>query len=388
MWTFKAACIWLYLPIFIVFGLVIYFTEVHPETITTFQEQCELYNYTSEEYKVFTDDGYILTLFRIPGKGKSVLLMHGLVNSANTFVLNQCGPSPAFLLSDAGYDVWLGNFRGSHLSRKHITLDESSDEYWDWSFVEMFMYDLKAFAHFIFHFTPKGKIGVIGHSLGGGVILNGLALNPEILHNYIEIGVTLGSPGGIITPESYYIQFVSSRYFHFFCRILGIQVVLDYSENTLMAKFILNFPNISKYFTKDIMDLDINGGKPEDLAIFSHKAKGGTSVKSLEYLGQYIGNRLSKPKLFDYGPEKNFEKYGDYEPPRVDFQNIIAKIAIFNVKNDRVVSAADSLALKAEIPSEKLVYYRDDIEVDHGGLIFACNMSYFLEVLEVLSMHL
>lgn len=52
--------------------------------------------------------------------------------------------APAFTLANAGYDVWLGNNRGSRYANQHTKLQHNSKEYWDFSWEEMGMYDLPA----------------------------------------------------------------------------------------------------------------------------------------------------------------------------------------------------------------------------------------------------
>ncbi len=63
--------------------------------------------------KVHTQDGYILSIQRIPsskpGPKSVVFLQHGLLDSATTFAVNFREQSLAFVLADSGYDVWLGN---------------------------------------------------------------------------------------------------------------------------------------------------------------------------------------------------------------------------------------------------------------------------------------
>ena len=39
--------------------------------------------------------------------------------------------STGYLLSDAGYDIWLGNFRGNYYSMAHQELDPEEFEFWD-----------------------------------------------------------------------------------------------------------------------------------------------------------------------------------------------------------------------------------------------------------------
>ena len=126
-----------------------------------------LVGYTPETHIVITEDGYILHLHRIKGDGPTIFCQHGLEDSSAAWVL--AGPdhgAPGFRLAEAGYDVWMGNYRGNTYSRAHASLDPSSKEFWRFTWDEMAKYDLPAMLNFTLEYTGKDKIYYIGHSMG------------------------------------------------------------------------------------------------------------------------------------------------------------------------------------------------------------------------------
>lgn len=124
------------------------------------------YKYTVQELHVETEDGYILTMIRIKGRGPPVLLMHGLLMSADDWVTAGPNDGLAYLLSSAGYDVWMGNARGNKHSRQHVSMSPETEEFWNFSWDEIGRYDLPAMIDFVLNTTSKEKLAYIGHSQG------------------------------------------------------------------------------------------------------------------------------------------------------------------------------------------------------------------------------
>ena len=65
----------------------------------------------------------------------AVNLQHGLTNSADDWIMADPQNSTAYVLANAGFDVWLGNSRGNKYSRKnaHIDRDKDPKNFFDYS---------------------------------------------------------------------------------------------------------------------------------------------------------------------------------------------------------------------------------------------------------------
>lgn len=72
--------------------------------------------------------------------------------------------SLAFVLADAGNDVWLANTRGNLYSRAHTSLAPTDRRFWLWSFDEIAALDLPAYFDLVLTRTNQSKLNYVGHS--------------------------------------------------------------------------------------------------------------------------------------------------------------------------------------------------------------------------------
>ena len=146
----------------------------------------ERFGYDWEAHKVHTEDRYILTTFHVLGKtGEerkeptkgSVLIQHGdTMDGASWLNSFEEGAPFHLLLADQGYDVWIGNNRGTMYSWDHETLSSADDpEYWLWSWAEMGLYDDTANISMIKQESGVDKIFYVGYSQGTIQMFYGLA---------------------------------------------------------------------------------------------------------------------------------------------------------------------------------------------------------------------
>lgn len=154
-----------------------------------FSSVMQRHGYTWEAVKVKTEDGYTLTTFHVTGKVAKdgttitreateppVLVQHGLGSDAATWLWSYMKGVPLPLqLYDAGFDVWLGNNRGTEYSQVHETLTVDDDEFWMYDWAEMGKYDTVANVSKVKELTNMDKILYLGYSQGTTQMFYGLS---------------------------------------------------------------------------------------------------------------------------------------------------------------------------------------------------------------------
>lgn len=93
------------------------------------------------------------------------------------------------MLADAGYDVWLGNARGTAPSRKHKSLKPKGlrqKKFWQFSWHEIGMYDVPAFIDYVLDATNYTKLNYIGFSQGTTSFFVMTSMRPEYNDKILE----------------------------------------------------------------------------------------------------------------------------------------------------------------------------------------------------------
>nr|XP_043616604.1 triacylglycerol lipase 2 [Erigeron canadensis] len=294
-----------------------------------------IYGYKCQEIDVTTEDGYILSVQRIPegrnGDGgvknrQPVLLQHGVLVDGMTWLLNSPEQSLALILADNGFDVWIANTRGTSFSRRHVSLDPDSPEFWDWTWDEIASRDLPAIIAFVFQQTSQ-KIHYVGHSLGTLIALASFSEGKQI--DKIKSAALL-SPIAYLSHMTTPLGVLAAKYF-----VGEITVVFGLAEFNPKGDEVGRFlkvlcadPKVDCY---DLMSA-ITGKNcclnASTVDIFLRNEPQSTSTKNFVHLAQTVRDGVLAK--YDYGTRAfNVEHYGVPKPPIYNLSNIPNDFPLF-----------------------------------------------------------
>ncbi|CAG4933949.1 unnamed protein product [Parnassius apollo] len=296
------------------------------------------YGYPIEKHQVITKDRYNLSMYRIPNNGSAVFLMHGLLGSSDDFAVAGPESGLAYLLSDDGYDVWMGNSRGNKHSRQHLDLDPSQSAFWDFSWHEIGCYDLPAMIDYVLQATKTSKLKYIGHSQGTTSFFVMASQRPEY-NSKISLMVSLAPVAFLTHVKSPILRLLApgNPFFYSITQSLGVNEVLpDNSASRVLRRLLCGVGALAKTICSNIvflfLGLDFGQLNVTNLPVLYSHIPSGASVKQFVHYGQGVVS--GDFKQFDYGDITNLDLYGSNVQPLYNLQNVTAPVSMFYSEAD------------------------------------------------------
>uniref|UniRef100_A0A1B0G8S8 Lipase n=1 Tax=Glossina morsitans morsitans TaxID=37546 RepID=A0A1B0G8S8_GLOMM len=345
-----------------------------------------------EQHNVQTKDGYVLTLHRIPCRQRKlddhvlqkrpvVLLMAGIYASSDVWLLNGAEDSLPYLLSNNGYDVWLGNNRGNIYARHNIWYNDTQPEFWNFSWHEMSIYDLPAMIDFIRACTGEERMHFIGISQGGTIFLVLNSMLPQY-NKHFKTAV-------LLAPVTY-VGNTKAPLAKLFGPLLGtrnyISKILEGVEMVSTNKYVKKFLSMTCLkseppracvsrlwpavgYNTQMLNLTL---LPDLMANFP---VGGSFKQLMHYFQGYMSKNF---RQYDYGREMNWLRYHQLEPPAYQLQKVTVPVILFFAQNDYIIALEDMFKLIKHLPNVKMLYKLPPKYWNHFDFICGLRVREFI----------
>jgi pimeloyl-ACP methyl ester carboxylesterase len=386
------------------------------ETYMSTVELIENNGYDAETHFATTKDGYILQLHRIPrghresstGPGEKsnigdrapVLLINYIpYASSSCWVHNLRNQSLGYILADAGFDVWLGNYRGTGMyAMNHTTLDVNSAEFWRFASDE-WADDVGEMIDFVRKESGHEKIFMISAVMSSTPPLLLLAGKPEYndkLSAAVVFSPFIGMRDGII-PWG-----IKSLYKVLAPRLMESLRNLKVGELKMTFNYFMQIsgPLIGNMF----VELDkrirvipwvtgaVTLGHPANtiditrLSLYYGQLSAVFSSQAILQLFQIVG--AGHPAKFDWGEEENLRRYGQVTPPSYDLSQISVPTMVAYSRYDVITNTGEAHKLASKIQHPTLYEIPHD-DWTHFHVIYGTNtINVFSDVINYMKQHL
>lgn len=312
------------------------------------------YEYPIEEHTITTEDGYVLIVHRIPrGKtgienGRIAFLMHGILDSSDSWVLQGPHRALAYILADEGYDVWLGNARGNKYGLQHVNMSSTESDFWEFTWEEIGVYDLPAMINYTLNVTGQERLYFIGHSQGTTAFYVMCSMKPEY-NSKIKLMISLAPVAWLEHSKSPLVRIFSPAY-----NVLGY----------LLSNFNTYTPS-TEFFNKIISWVcSVNGRRCESSVfnftgksrlinatmlplILGHMPTGSSTMQFVHYGQLFESGRFCR---YDFHDERNLAYYEGGKPPDYDLSQLTVPVSLYYSANDWFSDPLDVDKLRKHLP--------------------------------------
>jgi pimeloyl-ACP methyl ester carboxylesterase len=308
-----------------------------------------------------------------------------------------------YMLSDAGYDVWLGNSRGNRFSAVNTNMSIDTPEFWDAVDLDnMAQKDVPSILSYVRRESKVPRVHWVGHSQGGGILVMALAKDPSLRD---QLGTT------VLLAPGVYMRHIHVPLLAFFAKahldtfwhshgfdIKGLETGKYYFPGPLFSRFMefwtAHTPlcRISTAICNDIGKiLGVNVGDAHNLdwrsmANAYKYDSGGSSFHNLMHWAQRI--RENSIREFDWGKANPQHYNGSTTPPLYDLSKITGtKLALFDGDKDLFVTQQDMQRLHFDIPKENWIEHITIKNYAHFDFVWGkdAHVRLYPQVMKILS---
>nr|XP_021187651.2 lipase 3 [Helicoverpa armigera] len=338
------------------------------------------YGYRPERHTVITNDGYLVNSYRIPSSGPPVLLVHGIGDSSDSWLVLGPAKSVAYQLADLGYDVWIYNARGNKYSKGHIK-NLSEKEYWNFSYEEMGTQDLPAVIDYVLQTTSRRNLSYIGFSQGTAIFFVMCSTRPEY-NEKINQAILL-APIAWITNTQYPFMDILAQNLDLLKTFFDSIGVYDVFANNVLSNLyhakvcregvpeniLCKLEYYISYGIRNISNL-----YPEKLPVLASHIPAGVSTKTfVHYFQSYLSKRFQR---FDYGSKLNQEVYSSMQPPSYDLSLVTAPIYMFSSESDWFSTPIDVERLTNRLPNiVRSVKLNKSLDFTHLEFVYGTRVN-------------
>ncbi|XP_034236271.1 lipase 3-like isoform X2 [Thrips palmi] len=327
------------------------------------------FGYAMETHFVTTQDGYRLCLERAANPGRQpVFVAHGMQTGSPAFVMLGRGKALVPMLHDAGFDVWMINFRGTHYSQGHNKYSTQDEEFWNFSWHEHGVFDNPAAIDYVLARTRFPSVMYAGHSMGSTSFMVMAAVRPEYQRK-VRAAFLLAPAGPLHRHTSPVVGllYALNNVTQPLVETLGLRRTMLPTYRVLRRAIKLLLPVARPFlymFTYAIVGYKHNESYYETPHFWDTIPSGGSWGEVFHYV-QNANYDSQGFRQYDHGPKRNRELYGTPEPPQYNLTAIRTPVYIYLAKNDILCQKEDMLYVQSRLPNVVGVHVDEDDTFNH-----------------------
>ncbi|KAG7157241.1 Gastric triacylglycerol lipase-like 4, partial [Homarus americanus] len=283
-------------------------------------------------------------------------MQHGLLASSACWILAPVDKAPAYVMANAGYDVWLGNARGNFYSRAHTHLSPDEKEFWDFSWDEMAAHDVPAVIDYILAHTSHPSLYYIGHSMGTTMFFASMATRPEY-HSKVRMMFGLGPVATVAhvrSPIRFIAPFADNA--QVLLKLLGKYEFLPHSPRFVRwTEALCTLHKFEEIMCRNAFFFLTGFDAPQFnmtwLPVILGHTPAGTSTRTVIHFAQEINS--GKFLHYDFGRKENQKRYHQPTPPVYTLSHVKVPVVLIWGQNDYLADPQDVARLASELPQLK-----------------------------------